>query len=218
MAKFNERLKDLRKEKDISQAEFAKYIGISKSSINMYERGEREPGIETLEAIADYFNVDMDYLLGKSEHRSKYDWFVREKDGLVIDNILPLPEVRSIPIIGTIACGDPINATENVDGYVSVPTTIDADFALRCKGDSMVGARILDGDIVFIRQQPDVENGEIAAVLIDGEATLKRVHKQNGSLVLYPENSAYAPIVLVGAELENVRILGKAVSFISNVR
>lgn len=191
----------------MSQAELAQRAGYkSRSSINKIELGINDVPQSKIKLFADILDCSVSYLMDYDD--KSFDAF----------NILPLPEVRSIPIIGTIACGDPINATENVDGYVSVPTTIDADFALRCKGDSMVGARILDGDIVFIRQQPDVENGEIAAVLIDGEATLKRVHKQNGSLVLYPENSAYAPIVLVGAELENVRILGKAVSFISNVR
>lgn len=217
MTKFNERLKELRKGKDLSQADFSKQIGVSKSSINMYERGEREPGIETLEAIADYFNVDMDYLLGKSEHKNKFDW-LKSTDNFAIDNIIPIPKTKKVPLIGKIACGEPILAEENFDGTVSIPDYIDADFALTCKGDSMRNARILDGDIVFIRQQPDVENGEIAAVLIDGEATLKRVYKQNNSLILHPENSAYSPIVISGEELSDVRILGKAVFFLSAVK
>lgn len=204
MESIASKVRNLMEEKSFSYRILEEKTGISRSTLQRFVTGvKKDLKIEELVKIAEALNVSSTYLIGWAEN--PFD-------------ILPLPEVRSIPIIGTIACGDPINATENVDGYVSVPTTIDADFALRCKGDSMVGARILDGDIVFIRQQPDVENGEIAAVLIDGEATLKRVHKQNGSLVLYPENSAYAPIVLVGAELENVRILGKAVSFISNVR
>lgn len=204
MESIARKVRNLMEEKSFSYRILEEKTGISRSTLQRFVTGvKKDLKIEELVKIAEALNVSSTYLIGWAEN--PFD-------------ILPLPEVRNIPIIGTIACGDPINATENVDGYVSVPTTIDADFALRCKGDSMIGARILDGDIVFIRQQPDVENGEIAAVLIDGEATLKRVHKQNGSLVLYPENSAYAPIILVGAELENVRILGKAVSFISNVR
>ena len=99
-----------------------------------------------------------------------------------------------------------------------MPEYIQADFALRCKGDSMIGARILDGDIVYIRQQPDVDDGEIAAVLIDNEATLKRVYKMPGRLQLRAENPAFLPINLEGDELETVRILGKAVAFKSSVK
>lgn len=217
MAKFNERLKQLRKEKGFSQADFASQIGLSKSSVNMYERGEREPSIYTLEVIADYFNVDMDYLLGKSDHRNKYEW-LRTAEPISAANIIPIPQMKEVPLLGKIACGEPILAEENFDGKVRIPMDVDADFALTCSGDSMIGARILDGDIVFIRQQPDVDDGEIAAVLIDNEATLKRVHKQAGCLILRPENPAYAPIVITGEELNNVRILGKAVSFMSTVR
>lgn len=136
MTKFNERLKELRKGKDLSQADFAKQIRVSKSSINMYERGEREPGIETLEAIADYFNVDMDYLLGKSEHKNKFDW-LKSTDNFAIDNIIPIPKTKKVPLLGKIACGEPIIAEENFDGTVNIPDYIDADFALTCKGDSM---------------------------------------------------------------------------------
>lgn len=92
------------------------------------------------------------------------------------------------------------------------------DFTLLCKGDSMIGARILDGDIVYIRQQEDVEDGEIAAVLIGNDATLKRVRRNNGQLILWPENPAYSPLIFQGRELANVRILGKAVAFLSSVR
>lgn len=198
------KVRNLMEEKSFSYRILEEKTGISRSTLQRFVTGvKKDLKIEELVKIAEALNVSSTYLIGWAEN--PFD-------------ILPLPEVRKVPIVGTIACGDPITATENVDGYISAPTSTDADFALRCKGDSMVGARILDGDIVFIRQQPDVENGEIAAVLIDGEATLKRVYKQAESLVLYPENSAYAPIVLTGKDLENVRILGKAVSFISNVK
>ena len=159
MAKFNERLKLLRRESGLSQQDFAKQLGTSKSSVNMYERGEREPGIETLEAIADYFNVDMDYLLGKSDHRSKSAWLEDIDNSIDLDilrsqvkfeNLFPI-ERKRYPLIGTIACGKPITANEEKELYVEAGAEIEADFCLRAKGDSMIRARIYDGDIVFIR-------------------------------------------------------------------
>lgn len=218
MTKFNERLKILRKEANLSQEELAKKIGVSKSSVNMYERGEREPGFETLEAIADCFNADMDFLLGKSNCKNRYEWAKCKAVQIpTATNIIPLPEMKAIPLVGKIACGAPITATENLEGYIKIPAQLEADFALVCRGDSMVGARIMDGDFVAIRQQPDVDDGDIAAVLIEDEATLKRVYKMPGRLVLRAENPRYAPIDLSGAELDDVRILGKVVYFISEV-
>lgn len=228
MPKFNERLKQLRQEADLSQAEFAKQIGTSKSSVNMYERGEREPGIETLEAIADYFNVDMDYLLGKSDHRSKSAWLEGIDKSVDLDilrsqvkfeNLFPI-ERKRYPLIGTIACGEPITANEELELYVESGTAIEADFCLRAKGDSMIGARIYDGDIIFIRKQNMVDNGEIAAVIIDDEATLKRVnyYPDKNLLILKAENPKYEDLVYTGEQLDHIIILGKAVAFQSDVK
>lgn len=214
MAKFGERLRFLRNEKGLSQMEFAKQVKLTKSSVNMYERCEREPSLETIERIADYFNVDLDYLLGKSEFTNKYDWLHNGS----IKNILPLPEMRKIPLIGTIACGAPILAEEHIEEYIDIPKHIHADFALTCKGDSMINARIFDGDTVYIRQQDTVENGEIAAVLIDGEATLKRIKLHPDRIILEPENPMYDPLVYRNEEMNTVRILGKAVAFTSAIR
>lgn len=131
----------------------------------------------------------------------------------------PLPKTNTtIPLLGEIACGQPILAEENYSEVVPVPDYVHADFALRCRGDSMVGARILDGDIVYIRQQPDVEDGEIAAVLIGDEATLKRVYKIPGRLQLRPENPSYPVMEYANSDLDQVRILGRAVYFVSGVR
>ena len=216
MAKFEERLKVLRASKDMSQMELAKQLKISKSSINMYERGEREPGLETLEAIADYFNVDLDYLLGKSDFANRHEWLSSLDN---ITNIIPLPETRKIPLLGAIACGAPILAQENIEDHVDIPKHIKADFALICKGNSMINARIFDGDVVYIRQQETVESGEIAAVLNDdGEATLKRVRIYNDHIVLEPENPMYPPRSFWNEEMNNIRILGKAIAFTSAVR
>ena len=214
MASFGERLRLLRQTKGLSQMEFAKQIKLSKSSVNMYERCEREPSLETIERIADYFNVDLDYLLGKSDFTNKYDWLNNSSVG----NIIPMPEMRKIPLIGSIACGAPILAEEHIEEYIDIPKHISADFALTCKGDSMINARIFDGDIVYIRQQDMVENGEIAAVLIDGEATLKKVKLHPDRIILEPANPIYDPLVYRNEEMNTVHILGKAVAFTSAIR
>ena len=210
MSKFSERFKELRLEHDLSQQALATQLGLSKSSVNMYERGEREPGLDTLESIADYFNVDMDYLLGKAPATGRYTFDV--------DNLLPMPAMRKIPLVGSIACGTPILAEENREGDVDIPEHIHADFALRCKGDSMINARIYDGDIVYIRQQDSVEHGQIAAVLIDDEATLKRFHLFEDHIVLEAENPQFRPMTFWGEEMRAIRILGRAVAFTSDVR
>lgn len=219
MPKFNERLKELRKEAKLSQQEFANRIGISKSSVNMYERGEREPGMDTLEAIADFFNVDMDYLFGNSDIKNKHRIPTVDPSIFRYDNIEPMPNMVPKPLLGTIACGEPILAQENIEDIIPVPDTVHCDFALRCKGDSMKDAKINNGDIVYVRQQPTVENGEIAAVLIDEEATLKRVYWRDADrLELHPANPDYPVMVYIGQELENIRILGKAVGCLFAIR
>ena len=217
MSKFSERFKLLRKERGLSQAALATELGFTKSSVNMYERGDREPGLESLETIADFFNVDMDYLLGKSDVQNRFLYTpASDAESVALpDNILSTPVTYTVPLLGTIACGEPILAAENIEDNVEVPEHIHADFALRCKGDSMINARIHDGDIVYIRQQPAVNNGEIAAVLIGDEATLKRVYVYEDHVVLQPENPAYAPLVYFKDAMQAVRILGKAVGFTS---
>lgn len=204
-----ERIKFRRKEIGFSAEKVADIIGVSPATIYRYEKGdiEKVPG-DVLFSIAKALHTTPAYLMGWEE----------APESISADNIVPIPKMAKIPLLGNIACGDPITAEENLDGFVSAPEEISADFALRCKGDSMIGARILDGDIVLIRQQPDVEDGEIAAVLIDNEATLKRVHKKTGCLILNPANPAYEPIIIAGEELNDVRIIGKAVYFISTVK
>ena len=218
MSKFSDRFKQLRKECGLTQQGLATELGFTKSSVNMYERGEREPGLESLETIADFFNVDMDYLLGASNTPNRFLAAADESANTSTtapDNIMPMPKTYTVPLLGAIACGEPILAAENIEDNVEVPEHIHADFALRCKGDSMINARIHDGDIVYIRQQPSVNNGEIAAVLIGDEATLKRVYVYEDHVVLQPENPAYEPLVYFKDAMQAVRILGKAVGFTS---
>ena len=209
MATFADMLIYLRKRRGLSQQQFADKIGLTRSAVGMYETGRREPDFETLETIADFFNVNMDVLLGKQNPNVS---------PTLPSNIIPMPEMRRVPLIGTIACGTPILAAENFDGEVDIPAEIHADFALRCKGDSMINARIYDSDIVYIRQQEEVEHGEIAAVLIDDAATLKRVYLYDDHISLEAENPQYRPIVYWGDAMNNVKIVGKAVAFTSMVK
>lgn len=142
----------------------------------------------------------------------------RALDFSSIPNLMPMPKMKKVPLIGTIQCGEPVLADENIEDYYDIPSNISADFALKCKGDSMVGARIFDGDIAYIRQQPDVENGEIAAVLIDDEATLKRVYKIGDNLIeLRAENPRFKSLYFEGEKLQDVHIVGKAIYFLSKV-
>lgn len=208
MAEFKDMIKYYRKLKGLSQAELAKDLGVSSSTISMYEVGMREPGFEMEEKIADYFNVDLNTLRGKDP-----------EDGLSRYGFQEV-KFRKIPILGEIACGEPIVTNEMAE-YLTVEDAPEAaDLVLIAKGDSMTGARILDGDYVFIHQQPEVDNGDIAAVVIRDEATLKRVYydRKHQMMTLNAENPAYAPMVFIGRELEQVRIIGKAIAFQSVVR
>ena len=217
MDTFSSVLKYLRKRDGFTQSEFATRIGVSKSAVSMYENGNREPDFTTLEIIADFFNVDMNFLLGKVEQKPSTPPFHDYTD---IKNLMPI-KTKKFPLIGTITCGKPIMAKQHFESYVSGDANINADFCLRCKGDSMTGARIEDGDIVFVKEQPDVKNGEIAAVIIDDEATLKRINKNiPGYIQLMPENAKYEPIVVNLAEPDesrHIRIIGKAVAFQGDV-
>lgn len=126
-------------------------------------------------------------------------------------------EMKRFPMLGKIACGEPIYCNQDYETFIEASANIKADFCLEAKGDSMINARIFNGDIVFIRAQSDVENGEIAAVVIDDTATLKRVYKYQNSIELRAENPMHKPINLEGSAMENVRILGKAVAFQSTI-
>ena len=202
------RIRELRKQRGITMKQLGEVVDLAESTISQYETGKRQPDNETLLKISEYFGVTVGYLLGYEAMATV---------GLPL-NIMPMPEMRKIPLIGSIACGKPILADEHIEEYVEIPKHVTADFALSCKGDSMINARIFDGDVVYIRQQATVENGEIAAVLIDGEATLKRVKFYEDRISLEPENPTYRPIVLWGEEANTARILGKAVNFLSAVK
>lgn len=213
MSTFSQRLNEGLRMRNMSPAELAKATGISEGAISQYRRNAYKASQRNLEKISTALRVSIPWLMGLDEGEGdRYP-----------ANILPMPKMKQIPLVGTIACGQPITAVEEVSEMVDMPDHIRADFALRCKGDSMVGARIYDGDMVYIRQQPQVENGEIAAVLIEdgaeyAEATLKRVYLSDSQLVLQAENPLFRPLVFAGPEIEKIRILGKAVAFTSSIK
>lgn len=215
MATFSERLKSLRQEKGWSQQRLADELKLSKSSVNMYERGEREPGFETMETIADLFNVDMNYLYGHTDVKIA-DPIVRSKRPTIPPGFEPMPAMDVVPLVGRIACGTPITAEENIEQMVCVPSRWHSTFTLTCKGDSME-PRIHDGDLVAIRSQPEVENGEIAAVRIGEEATLKHVYLHENFIELRPENPAFSSIILSRDDMNDVVIEGKAVGLCRDI-
>ena len=179
-------------------------MGVQRAAVQKWECGTvKNLKRDTIKKLSEIFNVPPSSFI--------------DDEYMTYNNIIPIPKMNRIPLVGTIACGTPILASENLEGEVITPEDIKADFALRCKGDSMIDARIMNGDIVYIRQQPTVENGEIAAVLIDEEATLKRVYLSDNTVTLVACNSKYQPFVYTGEQLDQIRILGKAVGFTSTI-
>lgn len=201
--------------KGVDQKELTSAIGLKGSSMTEWKAGRSKSYNKHLPQIASFLNVSVSQLLGEEAFTSES---VAKRTVAEAKNIIAVPETKKVPLLGTIACGKPILAVENIMDFVSVPTHIAADMALVCKGDSMVDARIYDGDIVYLRQQEEVENGEIAAILIGDEATLKRVYIRGDRVILSPCNPAYEHMVFVGAETAEIRIIGKAVAFTSAVR
>lgn len=205
---IGDRIRSRREELHLSQDELARKLGYkSRSSINKIELNQRNLTQSKIKAIADALQTTPSFIMG---------WTLEQPPA---DNLLPMPDLVKVPRLGTIACGTPIMSEENFDGYDEIPRYVHADFTLVCQGDSMINARIYDGDIVCIRQQERVENGEIAAVLVDGDsATLKRVRIYQDHLVLEPENPTYRPMAFWEEDMNRVRIIGKATHFISAVR
>lgn len=210
------RIKELRKAQNKTLKDVAEKFHTSPQVISRYELGQSEPDFATLTKLAEYFEVSVDYLLGRTDERGDRSAIKSIYD---IQGISPISTHR-IPMLGKIACGEPIYADEDRESYVLAGTDINADFCLTAQGDSMIGARILDGDIVFCRSQSIVDNGDIAVVLIDDSATLKRVYyyPENKMLVLRAENPKYKEFVYKDEELDEIRILGKAIAFQSDVR
>ena len=207
---IGQRIKEKRELLNMSQEELATKVGYkSRSSINKIEKDGRGLPQDKITLIAKALNTTPSYLMGWENDISKK----KKKYG-----IQPIT-TKKLPLLGEIACGEPVYANEDRESYIEIGTDINADFCLKAKGDSMINARIYDGDIVFIKKQSIVENGEIAAVVIDDEATLKRIEylKEKNIIMLKPENPTYNTIIYTNGELEQINILGKAIAFQSDI-
>jgi len=193
---IGQKIKQLRKAHKLTQEELAKILDVKPTAVSAWELGRNKPLMDKLDMMAHYFGVPISYFFEENQiKRSKnHIHFVK------------------LPIVGTISCGNGVIAYEDIEGYEDVPRSWlngGEYFFLRAKGDSMINARIMDGDLLLIRRQDDVENGDIAAVLIDGEAVLKRVYKTDDTIILQSENPAYKPIILRKDDMKNIRIIGK---------
>ena len=186
-------IKDIRKRNFLNQTQFANRIGVTQGSVSQWENGLTRPNSEQLKAISLAFNISTDELLEKE--------------------ITAIPLRRnSLPILGSIACGQRITPDTTPEGYADIPDGIHADFALRCKGDSMEPT-LRDGDLVLIRQQPEVEPGQIAAVNINNETTLKHVYPQENGILLVADNPQYPPVFAPLGAYDEILIHGLAVGY-----
>ena len=207
---IGERIKARRISLGLNADDLADRIGKNRATVFRYENGDIENmPYPAIAEIAKALQTTPTLLLGLNEESF---------NPLDLPGILPLPTTYKVPRLGTIVCGEPIAAEENYDGEDDVPEGIKCDFTLICKGDSMIGERINDGDIVYIRQQEVVPNGKIAAVSINGETTLKKFFQYPGMVQLRPANDAYPELTYTGEELNDIRVIGQAVGFTSAIK
>lgn len=207
---MNRRIKERRLALNLTQEELAQRLGLQKSAIAKYESGRVENiKRSVLAKMAEILECSPTYLMG---------WDDEQPPTPSHPNIFPLQRTR-IPFLGQIACGEPSFCNEDRESYVMAGADVRADFCLKARGDSMTGARIMDGDIVFIRKDAEIVNGQIYAVAIDDEATLKRVYYDETAqeLRLLAENPKYPTMVYSGERLAHVHVLGKAIAFQSDV-
>ena len=211
-----QRIKDLRISQHLTLEQVANKVGVGKSTVRKWETGMiANMRRDIIASLAKALNTTPAYLMGWEDDQPDFDSDILK----MADNLLPISKKR-FPLLGNVACGKPVFADEELESYIESGTSINADFCLRAKGDSMIGARIHDGDIVFVRKQSMVDNGEIAVVIIDNEATLKRVsyYPDKNLLILKPENPNYQDYIFSDEQLDSIVILGKAVAFQSDVK
>ena len=218
---IGDRIKTLRMDWELTTRQLALYINQSEEVVKSWEYGRSTPNIDDINNLAKVFDVTKEQLIADDQEllsalRSSKSSI--EKDILERLGIRPVTRKR-FQMLGDIACGQPIFANEDHETYIDASADIDADFCLTARGDSMIGAGIKDGDVVFVKQKPIVENGEIAAVVINDEATLKTwyYYPDKQKLVLTPANQNYEPLVYIGAELDEITCLGKAVCYMSKL-
>ncbi len=203
---FCQNLKKLMRARDVDQAQIVSTLKVTASTVSDWVRGKKYPRVDAMQKLATFLGVSLAELTSEQSAAGA---------GL---GLMPVDSAR-VPLLGDIQCGLPTFAQENFEGYVEMGAGIKADFALRARGDSMAGIGIQDGYIVFIRKQQAVNDGEVAAVILDDDATLKRVrYLPGGMTMLQAENPKYKPIIIGGEdETRMVQVLGKAVAFIGNV-
>lgn len=209
-------IKERRKELGLTLADVAKMVGVTEATVQRWESGNiKNLRQERIASLAIALDTTPAYLMGwedaPASAKPAYDIFS-------LPGVSRPPRMVKKPRLGTIACGKPILAVEEAEEYDDVPENIECDFTLRCKGDSMINARIYDGDTVYIRAQEQVENGEIAAVRIGDEATLKRVYYNGARVILRACNPLYEDLEYEGTQLDDIQVMGKAVAFTSMIR
>lgn len=201
-----ENIRRIRLEHGLSQSELGKIAGVSDKAVSTWELGLKTPRMGAVEKMANHFGITKSAIVDDAPMTSP-------QNPTIPPGFIPMPEMVQVPLIGSIACGTPITAEQNIKSYIGVPAAWRADFALECHGDSMAPT-ICDGDVVCIRSQPEVEQGQIAAVRIGEEATLKHFYFQNGVMTLLADNpSVCPPMVYTGPQLEEVQVEGLAVGF-----
>ena len=218
MAKIAERLKNALEIRDISQSELSRKTGIGKSSISTYLTGEYEPKQKNIYKMALALNVNEAWLMGADVPMERQDTAASHIQNPIAANITPLPAMKEWQVLGATACGKPLHR-ELLDETILAPADIKADIVFRCVGDSMINARIFDGDAVFIHIPPEVGDGQIAVVRVGDEYTLKRIYVFEDYVELRAENPTVKPIILRGPELvpDNYEVVGLAVAFLSSV-
>ena len=210
MLELYKNIKTRRQQLKMTQTDLALKMGYAdKSMIAKIEKGNVDLPQSKILAFANVLETTPGELMG---------WDYEAEPTETVDNIYKLDKIK-LPMLGKVACGEPIFADEDRESYIMIGTDIGADFCLQCQGDSMINARIHDGDIVFVKKTDIVENGEIAVVIIEDEATLKRFfyYREQNLVILKPENPKYQDIILTGEQLNQVKILGRAVAFQSDV-
>ena len=201
-----ENIRRIRLEHGLSQSELGKIAGVSDKAVSTWELGLKTPRMGAVEKMANHFGITKSAIVDDAPMTSP-------QNSTIPPGFIPIPEMVQVPLIGSIACGTPITAEQNIKSYIGVPAAWRADFALECHGDSMAPT-ICDGDVVCIRSQPEVEQGQIAAVRIGEEATLKHCYYQNGVVQLIADNpSVCPPMVYTGSDLDEIEVEGLAVGF-----
>ena len=205
------RIKTALEKAEMTAKELSNKSGVQEASISQYVNGYHKPSNISAGKMGMVLGVNPLWLMGFDEP------MLKENTNPPFPNIHPV-STRSFPVVSSVACGEPILRREEKDLYIDASADIHADFVLVAKGDSMIGARIHNGDYVFVHKQPEVENGEIAAVAIGEEATLKRFYKYDDMIILRPENPEYKEMTYKGSDMAEVKILGKAVAFQSDIK